>query len=351
MYSRVIIKIGTNVISSNGQLEEERVQKIVQSIAELKKDTVEVVLVTSGAVSTGKSILGEPGKVETMPLRQVYAAVGQVGLMNLYSKLFSERGYTCAQVLVTKDDFRDREHYANMKNCFETLLKKGIVPIVNNNDTVTIRELGFGDNDEVAALVASQLNADCVLLLSSVRGVLDSSGDVISHITTETMPIAQAHVKKETSRAGTGGMASKFTQASRLMKQGIAVYIADGRQKGIIEDIISGKEVGTTFVPSKKVSSVKRRLSHADGYAKGILTINRGAEEMLRSGGSRSLLPVGVIKIEGAFQKGDTVEIRTETDKRIGSGVAQYGSDLAKDSIGQKGSKAIVHYDYLFIDS
>ncbi|MBX9765080.1 glutamate 5-kinase [Patescibacteria group bacterium] len=350
MYKRIVIKIGSNVISKEGHLDASTVEMLVEKVAEARTGGSEVVIVTSGAVATGKEIVNASKTKDSMSERQMFAAVGQVGLMALYAKLFREKGFTCAQVLVTKNDFRDRMHYANMKNCFENLLENNIIPIVNNNDTVTLQELGFSDNDEVASLVASQLNADAVLLLSTVEGMLDTNGSVISEVRPESLRVVSGYIKKEKSSAGSGGMENKFNQAVKLMKQGITVYIANGRNARTIPGILSNEAIGTKFVAQKKLSSVKRRLSHAEGLAKGVVYVNQGAEDILLSKGFHSLLPVGVVKIEGKFKKGDTIEIRGEKGKKIGSGVAQYGSDEAASLVGKKGGKALVHYDYLFIE-
>jgi glutamate 5-kinase len=349
MYKRIVIKIGSNVISENGRLDDVAVEMLVGKVVELRKEGIEVVVVTSGAVATGKGILGFSGSSTTVSERQVFAAVGQAGLMSLYSKLFHAKGYTCAQVLVTKADFRDKEHYINMKNCFENLLEKEIIPIVNNNDTVTIQELGFGDNDELASLIASQLNADSVILLSNVDGMLDEEGRVVHEVNGDSLESVRKYIKKEKSSGGSGGMENKFNQAVKLMKQGITVHIANGRKENSVTGIIAGEVIGTIFVAQEKVSSVKRRLSHADGLAQGTVYVDAGAEKILLSKGSQSLLPVGVTKVEGVFKKGDTIDIKNEAGKRLGSGVAQYGADEAKDLIGKKGGKALVHYDYLFI--
>lgn len=349
MYKRIVIKIGSNVISEEGRLDDSVVEMLVDKVAELRKKEIEVVMVTSGAVATGKGILGFSGSFTSVSERQVFAAVGQAGLMSVYSKLFRSRGHTCAQVLVTKADFRDKEHYVNMKNCFENLLEKEIIPIVNNNDTVTIQELGFGDNDELASLIASQLNADAVILLSNVDGVLDGEKNVVREVDVASHTSVGRYIKKEKSSGGSGGMENKFNQAVKLMKQGITVYIANGKNEHSITGIINGEAIGTKFIAQEKVSSVKRRLSHADGLAQGVVYVDAGAEKILLSKGSQSLLPVGVIKIEGAFKKGDTIDIKNEEGKKLGSGVAQYGAEEAKELIGRKGGKALVHYDYLFI--
>ena len=348
MYKRIVIKVGTNVITREGRLDEAAIEGIVAQVAELKGKNLEVVVVTSGAVAAGKGILGA-GPSDTREERQVFSAVGQASLMSVYAKLFEARGIRSAQVLVTKGDFRDKEHYANMRACFENLLKAGIVPVANENDAVAVHELGFSDNDELASLIASQLNADAVLFLSSVDGVM-ANGERISEVDSKSLESVARHVTKERSSAGRGGMDTKFKLAKKLMEQGITAYVANGTADGVILDIVGEKSVGTKFVGQEKLSSVKRRLSHADGLAQGTVYVDKGAEKILLSKGSQSLLPVGVIKIEGAFKKGETIDIKNEDGKRLGSGVAQYTAAEAKELLGKKGGKALVHYDYLFIE-
>lgn len=350
MYKRIVIKIGSNVISENGRLDDAVLEMIVNKVLEVRNMGIEVVLVTSGAVATGRGILGFSGSSMSVSERQVFAAVGQAKLMSRYSELFGPRGYHCAQVLVTKGDFRDKEHYANMKNCFENLLEGTIIPIVNNNDTITIQELSFGDNDELAALIGSQLNADAVIFLSSVDGILDEEKKAIREVDAESLESVSKYITKEKSSSGSGGMENKFNQAVKLMKQGITAHIANGKNESSIMGIIEGQEIGTTFVAQEKMSSVKRRLSHAGGLAQGTVYVDAGAEKILLSKGSQSLLPVGVVRIEGAFKKGDTIDILNEEGKRIGSGIAQYGAKEAGEAIGKKGGKALVHYDNLFVE-
>ncbi len=348
MYKKIVVKIGTKVLTKDERLNKEVVGAIVKEVAALRAQGVDVVVITSGAVATGKSLL--PGSESE---RQVYAAVGQIGLMSLYAQLFGEHGYQCAQILVTKGDFRDKQHYANMKLCFENLLREKIIPVVNENDAISTPDLVFTDNDELAGLIASQIDADAVLFLTSVDGVLmsaDGKGEeVVPEIREEDIPSFEKHVSDTKSSGGRGGMRTKFTIAKRLMTHGITVYVANGTKAGVITDIAAGKAVGTTFVPTKKQSAVKRRLAYSDGLAVGSVYVDQGAEKILLSKKSASLLPVGILKLEGNFKKGDTIEIRSEAGKKLGFGVAQYGAEEARPLLGKKGASALVHYNYMVI--
>lgn len=352
MYKRIVVKIGSGVIAENGTLSEAALKRIADQTIELSKRGIEVVLVSSGAIATGKSLVKLSGADETA-LRQVYAAVGQVGLMSRYTDVFKQRGYHCAQVLVTKSDFRDRMHYQNMKYCFENLLKEGIIPIVNENDTVAISQLVFTDNDELAGLIAAQLSADAVIFLTSIGGVMTVEGDdgqrVVPEIRTEDIPLFEKHITAFKSKTGRGGMHTKFAVAKRLMGQGITAHIANGKRDNTVVDIIDGKPLGTKFVSTKKLSAVKRRLAYAEGLTAGFVYVNQGAKDALCSKKSVSLLPVGVTKIEGNFKKGDAVEIRGENGHRIGFGITQYDAKEADEVKGKKSVRALIHYDYLLI--
>ncbi len=350
MYKRVVIKIGSGVITKDGRLAEDVVAGLVEQVAALRTRGVEVLIVTSGAVVTGKSILSERGMSESIPDRQALAAVGQIGLMALYAKLFNEQGMHCAQVLVTKGDFRDHQHYINMKNCLENLLQRDIIPIVNENDAIAITELIFTDNDEVAGLIASLLNAEAVVFLTSVDGILEQeTGTVITEIHPDAAQSFESHITNVKSATGRGGMHRKFEIAKKLMAQGIAAHIANGAKKDVVEDIIEGRKIGTTFIPDKKASAPKRRLAYAEGLSAGAVYVDNRAEDILLSKKFVSLLPVGVVKVEGQFKKGDTIEIRNESGKKLGFGVAQYDAEKAKELRGRKGGRALIHYDYMFI--
>ena len=349
MYKRIVVKIGTKVITENGVLSEQAVERIVDQVAALRKKDIEVVVVTSGAVATGASRVSLTRAHDVQARISVLAAVGQIGLMSLYERLFGERGFQCAQILVTKGDFRDREHYANMKNSFANLLGEKIIPIVNENDAISIGKLGFTDNDELGGLIASQLNVDAVLFLTGVDGVL-KDGAVVPEIREEDTVAFEKEVRDTKSDGGRGGMLTKFAIARRLMAHGITVHIVNGKKDQSVIGVVEGKALGTRFVPTKKISAVKRRLAYSEGLAAGTVYVDKGAEKILLAKESASLLPVGIRKIEGDFKKGETIEIRNEGGKKLGFGIAQYDAETAAPLLGKKGAKALVHYNYLVID-
>lgn len=243
---RVVIKIGTKVITrDDGRLDTTLMRHLVGQVAQARKKGIEIILVTSGAVGAGRSLLRL--KKESVPEKQVHAAVGQVKLMSIYSALFEKQKLLCAQVLVTKEDFRDRVHYLNMKNCFKALLTSGVIPIVNENDVTATTELLFTDNDELAGLVASQLDADAVIILTNTDGVLDENKKVISEIRSSNAARVEASISPTTNTFGRGGMLTKYRIARKLAKRGIRVSIANGKRKNCITSLLAGKPLGTRF--------------------------------------------------------------------------------------------------------
>jgi len=356
MYKRVVIKIGTRVISDDSrQLDRISLQQIVDQVAELRKRSIDVVVVTSGAVGAGRSLLTLKGDEDIVVQKQIFSAVGQVKLMSIYSDLFKHYKYLCAQVLVTKGDFRDRIHYLNMRNCFEGLLLDEVIPIVNENDVITTTELLFTDNDELAGLVASQLNADALIILTSVDGVIigdarDETSSVISEIDPNSFTSVKQHITTATSFGGRGGMLTKLATAKKLSEQGIATHIINGRKVGVILDVIEGKKIGTKFIASRRSSALKRRLAHSEDMVKGIVHVNECTGEILKSKSKIiSLLPIGIIAVSGEFSKGDVIEIQSVGKERLGYGVAQYGSEKVNELKGIRGGKPVIHYNYMFI--
>lgn len=351
MSKKIIIKVGSNVVTrDNGLPDETILASVATQIAELKRQGIEVVLVSSGAVAAGRNLIPDSAKWSKTVQRQVLAAAGQPRLMRLYSQLFAQENLICAQVLATKEDFRDKSHYTNMKNCLLSLLRHNIVPVVNENDVVAVQELMFTDNDELSALIATMVDADMLLLLSNIDGILDFSQQppaLVSHIN----PNDRSHqnlIQAKRSGAGRGGMISKYRMAIQAAQNGITVHIANGRKPEVILRIAAGMPEGTRFEALRKRSSVKRWMQFSSAEPKGKITIDDNAVSALREKVC-SLLPVGVCSISGAFEKGDLIEILSMDGTHIGIGLAQYGAETAGKWAGQKGKKALVHYDYLLI--
>lgn len=353
---KIVVKVGTNVLTQpDGLIDAQAIELLVEQIAAAKNKGFAVILVSSGAVGAGRSILKVTEELSKVERRQVFAAVGQVYLMELYRKYFAQHGLFCAQVLATKEDFRDRAHYLNMRNCFQALLRDNIVPVVNENDVVSVTELMFTDNDELAALVAAMIGADTLLILSSVDGVLDGPpSNPGSKVISEVRPGDQqalSFVSDARSSFGRGGMQTKFRMAQRAAQVGINTYIANGKHPGAILDILEGRPLGTHFVALNRPSRRKTWLAYQSTGDKAVVYINEGAISALKTTGkATSLLPVGIIRIEGEFQRGDLLRIAGADGKSIGLGIAQYGSATARQHIGNQGKKPLVHYDYLYVE-
>lgn len=357
MYKRIIIKVGTKVLTDDkNELDVKVLGNLVRQIVELKKKAIEVILVSSGAMGAGRSIIKIKG-AEKKSYKQVLSAVGQVRLMAEYAKAFNKHKQVCAQVLATKEDFRDKNHYFNMRTCFESLLTSGVVPVVNENDVVTTTELLFTDNDELAGLVASQIAADAVLILSSVAGFLtgspeDKTAELIPTINFKDATTYQKYILPDKTEFGRGGMLTKFNIAKKLTLQGIAVHIMDGKQNNVLLDLFAGKSVGTTFVPSKKSSAIKRRIAHSEGLTRGSVQVNKNAEDLLVSRTKiMSLLPVGIVAVSGDFNKGDIIEIIGTKKQKLGFGIAEYNFEKTKELMGQQKARPVVHYNYMFIET
>jgi glutamate 5-kinase len=355
MGKRIVVKVGTSVISdSYGVLDRPRMSAIVSQIVALKSQGNQVILVSSGAMGAGKALLRTNEYLSGISKKQVYSAVGQAHLIEQYSKLFRKSDIYCGQVLATKEDFRDRRHYFNMRNCFEALLSDAVVPIVNENDAIAVEELTFTDNDELAGLVASMLNADQLIILSSVDGLIDYTNGtsvLIPKVNPDDQHKYSLLVSPDKSEAGRGGMTTKYKIARKLANQGIEVVIVNGALPSTLVGTVAGDSIGTRFVPRKRVSSIKRRVAHSDLAIRGIVQINQGAEASVTDKQkANSLLLVGVVSLTGDFEKGDVIEIVSESNSHIGYGMTQYSAREADQLIGEHGIRPLIHFDQMFIE-
>ena len=353
---RICIKIGSNVLTTeNGELDTYRIKNIVLQISSLRNQGIQCILVSSGAVATGKSKVKLHDKIDTVSARQIWSSVGQVELLNIYSSFLNEFGIKCAQVLVTKQDFRTREHYLNMKNCLNSLLNNNILPIINENDAISVSALMFTDNDELSGLIASMMDVEALYLLSNINGIYtgnpnDSNSELLNTVDGDIDKLKQ-YITTEKSNFGRGGMLTKCNIAGRVAKSGIPVHIANGGIDNIVLELVKSPENvnHTSFTASKKASTVKQWLAGSDGFEKAKLIINKGAEEALHSKKATSLLPIGIVTINGDFEKGDIIKIISPSGKVIGLGRTQYNKSKAESYIGKTGAKPLVHYDYLFL--
>lgn len=368
-YNRIIVKIGSNVLTRHdGTLDVTRMSALVDQVADLHKQGIEVVMVSSGAVASGRGEMRGDKAVkrhlDIVSARQLFSAVGQAKLINRYYELFREHGIVCGQVLTTKEDFATRHQYLNQKHCMEVMLDNGVIPIVNENDTTSVTELMFTDNDELSGLIAAMMGAQALVLLSNVDGVYDGDpGDPASSIIREISPEEKnaadpdTFISKSKSSLGRGGMGSKFNTARKVASEGIAVYIANGRRDGILPGIIGDNAIPgnipyTLFIPSARpVSGMKKWIAHSNSFAKGEIHVNQGAYEALTSPRrATSLLPVGVTRVEGEFEKDDIVKIISPAGEAFAMGRICCDSATAAARAGTQGSRPLIHYDYLYIE-
>lgn len=351
---RIVVKIGSNVLTNTaGTPDLEHIGHLVDQLAWLRQQGAEVILVTSGAVAMGRAVLPQLDHLNKVMRRQVWASVGQARLMHFYQELFQPYHIHVAQLLVTKEDFRDREHYLNMKHCLQGLLRGDIIPVINENDAVAVTELMFTDNDELAGLVAATVNAGALVILSNVDGIFDGHpADPGSKLIPEIQPgnpQFQQYILPSISSFGRGGMQTKYRIAAKSALLGIDTYIANGKTPDILQMIWEKSGRFTRFPAQKQASNLKKRLAHQPAERRGVVHLNEGAAEVLRSPHRvSSLLPVGLTRIEGDFEPGDLISLQHE-EQEIGIGVARYSAATARKYIGQKGGKPLVHYDYLLI--
>lgn len=356
-YKRIAIKVGSNVLTKNdGTLNVKQINHLVSQISLLHELGIEVILISSGAVAAGRSDIEISKKTSLVASKQVLAAIGQVKLMSLYLDLFRNNDIQSAQVLTTKENFGDRRHYLNMKNCISAMLENGIIPIVNENDTISVTELMFTDNDELSGLIASMMGCDALLILSNVDGIFtgkpgEAGVKLIPQIDDSTGDLEQ-YISNTKSGFGRGGMLTKCNIAQKIANEGIEVIIANGTRKNIIEDLLKQNDTPCTrFVAAgEKSNGVKKWLSHSDTFAKGIVYINQGAKEALLGNKATSLLLIGISKVEGLFEKGDIVRILDENNHQLGIGKSQYNSVKANELKGEKRKKPFIHYDYLLLN-
>lgn len=354
---RIIIKVGSNVLSrKDGSLDITQISALVDQISELRKQGYEIILVSSGAVAAGKSMTKPKGKLDLVSARQLYSAVGQVRLINQYYTLFDNYDLACGQVLATKENFATRRHYLNQRNCMTVMLENGVIPIVNENDTISVNELMFTDNDELSGLVATMMNCKSLIILSNIDGIYngnpnDKNSQVIKEIDT-TKDNIEEYIQTTKSSAGRGGMQTKYNIARKIAEEGVEVIIANGKKENILLDLVNNPDtICTRFIPSSKsVSNVKKWIAHSESFAKGEIHINEGAREALTGKGAVSLLPIGITHIEGAFEADDIVRLIDNRGNQIGVGCTAFASDEVEKLIGQSNVKPIIHYDYLYID-
>ncbi len=350
---RAVIKLGTGIVTgADGQFNVENLAPVARTIAELKKDGRQVVLVSSGAVGLGRGRLGlHRDRLNDLVMRQACAAVGQSLLMHEYEKLFQAHGIHLAQVLLTEGDFVDRSRYSNLRQTMEALLKLGVLPIVNENDTVSTAELDylnirageriFSDNDRLAALVMSHIDADVLVLLTDVDGLMrlgpsDSRNAAVVIPLVEEISPGLKSLALGPSEGGRGGMLTKLDAAEIAMQAGGVAVIANGKKPDTLDRIFHGEPAGTVFLSKTRMAGKRRWIAYAAGV-RGRVVVNAGARDAL-TGGKASLLASGVIRVEGEFEAAEVVSIVDGEGLEFARGISDYSRGDAEGLIGN-GSK------------
>jgi len=360
---RVAVKVGSRVLTSpeNG-LDMELIGRLVDDIAYLHNRDLQVLLISSGAIIAGLKDLRIGARPVNLPLKQAAAAVGQVKLVNSYALFFQKYSIPTAQILLTRDDLQTRLRYLNARNTLLRLLDKGAIPIINENDTVAVEEIKFGDNDTLAALVALMMDVDMLIILTDIDGLYTDipaktkGAEMISYVEKITHSVERIATSKG---SGEGGMETKIKSAKMVTESGIPAVIANGRKSRILRRIISGEDVGTFFFSQQQKRRERKCWIAFTLKPKGEIVVDRGAEDALKEKG-KSLLPSGVVSVRGKFHAGDAVSILDKIHKEFARGLSNYSheeiamikglkSSEIKDVLGYKGYDEVIHRDNLVI--
>ncbi|MFT5386984.1 MAG: glutamate 5-kinase [Lysobacterales bacterium] len=346
---RVVIKVGSSVIATDlMKPRDDQLKRLVGQIVKLKSKGIEVVLVSSGAIALGMGVLGKKKRSPDLSVLQTLAAVGQTALMNKYNELFKKKKTHCAQLLLTWDDFDNRTRFNNVRNTIQAMFNENLVPIVNENDTISTDEIKFGDNDKLSALVASLVNADLLLILSDVDGLYDLDKKVfneIKEITTEIRSVASGTSKKQLAK---GGMSAKLEAVNITAHAKIPSVIANGETKDVILRVVNAERIGTLFIEKDKKVLARKHWISFGAKPKGTLVVDDGAKKVLLTGG-KSLLLVGVSNWDGHFKNGDIVIVADKKGNEIGRGISNYSSTALNNILDKKGQPEAIHVDDLVL--
>ncbi len=352
---RVVIKVGSAVLtSSGGGLDQKRIEQLATEIVSVMDGRREVVLVSSGAIAAGLAKLGlKKTKGMPLPVKQAAAAVGQSGLMWMYEKIFGAHGKKVAQVLLTREDLSNRSRFLNARNTLQTLLEYGVIPIINENDTVAVDEIKFGDNDSLSAMVVQLIDADVLVILSDIDGLY--TADPRLHPEAQFIPLVEkitADMERGAGDAlsgiGTGGMRSKLMAAKKVGAYGAPMVILNGKKNGLLASLFEGRETGTLFLPRpEKMDSRKHWIAYTAASKGGIVVDDGGREALVNKG--KSLLPGGVVSVEGSFKVGDCVNCLDSRGAVFARGLVKYSSEELDRIRGLKTSQiepVLGHKDY-----
>jgi glutamate 5-kinase len=340
---RVLIKIGSAVLTGEDGLDLQIIEQLVDEIAQLTKEGYQIVIVTSGAIASGKHRMGITGKLKSMPQKQAAAAIGQSRLMRVYSNSFGKYSIFVAQILLTMSDLTDRKRFLNVRNTLSTIIDWGVIPIINENDSVAVDEIKFGDNDHLAAMITNIIDGQLLINLTSTEGLYDRSpskskkAKLITLVKEFTEEIESA-ATDETTEVGLGGMKSKVIAAKAVTASGIPCVIAPGKKKGVLHDIFAGKEIGTLFLPTSEPLSSKKYWIAFTLKSHGKLFLDEGAKRAIIKEG-KSLLPSGITNVEGDFSIGDPVTCVDTEGTQLAKGLVNYNSSDIRKIMGLKTSR------------
>lgn len=363
---RIVIKIGSGVITDNDGLNAEQIEALCADVIRLYEKGYEVVIVSSGAIAAGKGDLGISGRPETIPLQQAAAAIGQSRLMRTYKDVFRQHGKKVAQILLTRDDLANRRRFLNARNTLMTLLEHGIIAVVNENDSVVVDEIRFGDNDNLSAMTTNLVEASLLVIMSDVDGLFDSNPHTDKKA--KLIPLVERvdeNIENMAGEAvttiGTGGMASKIKAAKRATLYGVGVAIINGRTEQALSRLLAGEEIGTYFLPAKNRLTARKHWIAFTKKPRGKVFLDEGACRALIERG-KSLLPSGISGIEGSFDRGDTIRLCDLKGNELAKGITNYSqTELERIKgkrtteiekiLGYKYSDEIVHRDNLVLQS
>jgi glutamate 5-kinase len=332
-YQRIVVKLGTSTLTAGtARISPPQLVDLARQMAHLRQQGCEVAVVSSGAIATGRERLNFPHLPKDIPAKQMLAAIGQPRLMALYEQIFGLYGVTVAQVLLTRSDLADRRRYLNSRNTLTAILSQGVIPIVNENDTVATEEIRLGDNDNLSALVANLIEADLLVLLTDQSGLFtadprrDPRAQLVREVNEPEIPESLWQAAGGSANGlGTGGMLTKLQAADLARRSGTTVVIARGDEPNVLSRLASGEPAGSKFYPVASAMESRKRYLLAGGRAHGRLYVDNGAAQALQQGGS--LLPVGVRQVEGKFQRGDTVNVADADQRDIARGMVNYASE------------------------
>ena len=341
----VVIKIGTNLLADKTRgIDTTRIDSIASSVCSLRASGKNVAIVSSGAIGAGVAAIGLKERPRSIPAKQATAAIGQPLLMEAYEKAFRKYNQPIAQLLLTKDDFSNRARFVNARNTFAALFENGVVPIINENDTVAVEEIKLGDNDNLSAMVATLIEAAMLIILSDVDGLYtaDPSREPdaeLLRVVEKITPQIERYAKKTTSELSTGGMSTKIQAAKRCVASGIAVVITNGANPDAVENVFAGNVAGTVFLPVDRTLSMRKQWIGFVSHTKGSLVVDEGAKLALVKR-HKSLLPSGIMEVRGDFKARDIVSIVDSEGMGLGKGITAYSSAELSRIKGKKSAEA-----------